>query len=113
MSFKMLLLSLPLFFIFSCNKQPLPRENSNSSTFGVYPNPAVSRANIYVNLSGKNLELLVFNPNGKEILNSKIENAEPSLTFTVNIEDEPIGNYFVVLKYDEKELTERFVKMYP
>lgn len=96
-----------LVLMVACNDKPdvQPRDNS----LAVYPNPVREIAYIsFANPDNSNYSVVVFDTKGDVILQKDENLAEPY--YQVNVADEPIGTYHVVLKKNSTTIVRQFTK---
>lgn len=81
---------------------------SDMETLEIFPNPSNEIINIiYPYQNNQMSEISVFDATGRKIL-SRIAQSNPE---TVNISSLPAGSYFVKVKTNNKEVTEKFIKI--
>lgn len=81
---------------------------SDMETLEIFPNPSNEIINIiYPYQNNQMSEISVFDATGRKIL-SRIAQSNPE---TVNISSLPAGSYFVKVKTNNKEVTEKFIKV--
>ena len=90
-----------------CNDKPDIRPADNQ--LAVFPNPAQDDVNImFSNPSNGGYTLIVFDTKGEMILEKNESFPEP--IYRLNISDEPVGTYHVVLKRDDITIVRQFMK---
>jgi len=81
---------------------------SDQKTLEIYPNPSNEIVNIiYPYQSNQMSEISVFDATGRKII-SRIAQSNPE---TINVSTLPAGLYFVKVKTNNKEVTEKFIKV--
>ena len=81
---------------------------SDQETLEIFPNPSNEIINIiYPNQNNQRSEISVFDTTGRKVL-SRIAQSNPE---TVNISSFPAGLYFVKVKTNNKEITEKLIKV--
>ena len=92
-----------------CNDKPEVQPN-NPQILSVYPNPAVHQANISIGGQvSQPYTLQVFNTKGKVILEEQGHQGQKS--YAVNLDNEQVGNFQVVLKTGNVVVTQKFIKL--
>jgi len=95
--------------VLGCNDEPEAGPPTNLSLI-VYPSPASRQATVFVrNTTASPYTVLVFNPEGKKILERSVPPGESQIPLPLG--NEPKGHYQAVLKTEEAVITYKFVKV--
>jgi len=79
--------------------------NITSSGILVYPNPVTNVMSVNLkSISNSNIELLMYNPLGKIVLSSEINNANPESTTKFDVSNLPQGVYLLIIKSEGKAI---------
>ena len=81
------------------------KEQSNNA-LSIYPNPATTELKIQIEINLNNAELTIFNSSGQAVKNiSKINGRQ----ITIDSNELSNGLYFILLKSENKQMTDKFV----
>jgi uncharacterized protein YcfL len=104
---KIKFLFLAALILVACNDKPdiFPADTQLT----VFPNPARYDVNIrFQNPDNSAYTVVVFDTRGDIIFEKNESAAEPA--YRVDLADEPVGTYHVVLKKDNETITRQFIK---
>jgi hypothetical protein len=92
----------------ACNDKPDISPGNNQ--LSVFPNPAQYEVNIiFQNPDNSAYTVVVFDTSGDIIFEKNESVAEP--TYRVDLSDEPVGTYHVVLRKNNETITRQFIKL--
>ncbi|HBF18628.1 MAG TPA: hypothetical protein DDW81_00945 [Cryomorphaceae bacterium] len=86
-------------------------KNFNDIDTEVYPNPGNGNYSVKVHVPGvQEMEVIVLDQSGKEVMHRKLRDASGSFEADVNISDKANGMYFLVLKSGDRTQVEKLIK---
>jgi hypothetical protein len=95
--------------LLGCNSKPELTPTGNLNLF-VYPNPTSGWAEVILrNTSSRSYTLLVFNPEGQQILQRTVDPGEQR--YSLPLLDQPKGNYQVIVDTPNGVIRKKFVKL--
>jgi hypothetical protein len=109
MKISFLALVISFIALTGCNDKPEVQPN-NPQILSVYPNPAVYQVNISIGGQvSQPYTIQVFNTKGKVIREEKGNQGQKN--YSVNLDNERVGNFQVVLRTGNVVATQKFVKL--
>lgn len=86
------------------------REINNQQDVVVYPNPSKGVYNVYFNGFTEDADIEVYTVLGKKILQKHVETSSTAKNFTINLENESNGIYFLKIISKNNNLTKQLIK---
>lgn len=96
------------FSIAGVGAKPLAVESHQLEGFSIYPNPATNQVNINIENPGNQVEVAIFNINGKQVLNRHFTDVSGA-DETFDVSSLTSGVYFVKINSDGKTATKKLI----